>query len=89
MRAQCLYKYGLDHDTDGEPDLLAEPTRYILFDIVHGYHHHTLEEHEILSIPYIPEDCDEQELKESVEDYYHFYFTNEPEKLTSALNRLF
>lgn len=87
----CLYQYGLDNDNNTtEPNLLTPPTRFILFKIAHGSPpDYEFEEHEIIGIHSVPEDCDEQELKESIEDYYQFYFTNEPEKLTSALNRLF
>lgn len=90
MPSTCLYKYGLDYAETEEANLLSEPTRFIVFEIIHGSDPDGMEEHEILSIKHVPEDLeDQQELEEAVEDYYDFYFTNDEEILERAMLRLF
>lgn len=88
---KCLYQFGLDSDDEiiERNDLLIPPSRYVLFEIAHGGETSPYEEHEILSIHFVPEDCDQQELEEAVEDYYDFYFTNDEEILERAMLRLF
>jgi len=88
---KCLYQFSLESDEEiyNKNDLLSPMSRYILFEIAHGDETSPYEEHEILSIHFIPEDCDRQELEEAVEDYYDFYFTNDEEILERAMLRLF
>lgn len=84
---KCLYQFGLDDDNE-IPDLLTPSTRYILFEIQHGEPSSQYEEHEIISIHFVPEDCDQNELIEAVEDYYQLYFTGETWMCQQALQRL-
>lgn len=88
---KCLYQFSLDSDEEivEQNDLLLTPSRYVLFEIAHGEETSPYEEHEILSVHFVPEDCDQQELEEAVEDYYDFYFTNDEEILERAMLRLF
>lgn len=88
---KCLYQFSLESDEEliEGHDLLTPMTRYVLFEIAHGGETTPYEEHEILSIHFVPEDCDRQELEEAVEDYYDFYFTNDEKLLEQAMLRLF
>lgn len=88
---KCNYKFSLDSDDEivEQTDLLTPPNRFVEFEIAHGTPNSVFEEHEIIRIHSVPEDCDRQELEEAVEDYYDFYFTNNEEFLEKAMLRLF
>lgn len=85
---KCLYQFTLDSDDDPNQDLLTPPTRFVEFEIAHGGHNTRYEEHEIIRVHSIPKDCDKDELRDAIEDYYQLYFTGETLMTKQALQRL-
>lgn len=82
----CFYQFSLDSDEDY--DLLSPPKRFIEFEIAHGGHYPNYEEHEIVRVHSLPNDCDKEELRDAIEDYYQLYFTGETFMTQQAIQRL-